>query len=200
MNLKSFFSLPRRPRGCGGFTLMELLFVLLVIALVLSFALPAYRSVRYDMRNSSAKAALRKLAEARRSFYQYSKGADVTGEIDTDLVRQYAGQGCVSGAASGVPAAPGIPLGWGSCLLANFWIGRILPNCRMCLPFATAAPLPPDRSALSWGRGFMRWLRRRRQPAINTPIRKTAPCIICISAKICWSKIPWNRRMQCVGF
>lgn len=104
MNLKSFFSLPRRPRGCGGFTLMELLFVLLVIALVLSFALPAYRSVRYDMRNSSAKAALRKLAEARRSFYQYSKGADVTGEIDTDLVRQYAGQGCVSGAASGVPA------------------------------------------------------------------------------------------------
>ncbi len=105
MNLKSFFSLSRRPLGAGGFTLMELLFVLLVIALVLSFALPAYRSVRYDMRNSSAKSALRKLAEARRSFYQYSKGSDVTGEIDTAQVQNYAAQSCVSGAASGVPAS-----------------------------------------------------------------------------------------------
>ena len=38
---------------------MEILFVLLVIALVVSFAVPAIRSVRYDVYNSRAKAALK---------------------------------------------------------------------------------------------------------------------------------------------
>lgn len=60
-----------------GFTLMEILFVLLVIALIVSFALPALRSVRYDIRNSRAKAAVKKLAEARRSYYQYMRGGRV---------------------------------------------------------------------------------------------------------------------------
>ena len=60
-----------------GFTLMEILFVLLVIALIMSFALPMFRSVRYDVRNSRAQTALKKLAEARRSYYQYSRGTDI---------------------------------------------------------------------------------------------------------------------------
>ncbi len=105
MNKKPFSSLRRKALSTSGFTLMELLFVLLVIALVLSFALPAYRSVRYDMRNASAKSALRKLVEARRSFYQYSKGSDVTGTIDASQVQTYAAQTCTSGSASGVPAS-----------------------------------------------------------------------------------------------
>ena len=57
-----------------AFTLMEILFVLLVIALIVSFALPALRTVRFDIKNSRAKAAVKKMAEARRSYYQYMRG------------------------------------------------------------------------------------------------------------------------------
>ena len=53
---------------------MEILFVLLVIALIVSFALPALRTVRFDIKNSRAKAAVKKMAEARRSYYQYMRG------------------------------------------------------------------------------------------------------------------------------
>ncbi|MBO7238545.1 MAG: prepilin-type N-terminal cleavage/methylation domain-containing protein [Elusimicrobiaceae bacterium] len=61
-----------------GFTLMEIVFVILVIALIVSFALPAFRKVRFDIKNSRAKSAVLKLAEARRSFYQRNKGWDIT--------------------------------------------------------------------------------------------------------------------------
>lgn len=89
-----------------GFTLMEILFVLLVIALIISFAVPAIRSVRYDVYNSKAKAALRKLAEARRSYYQYTKGSDVSGGFSASPQESvYAGTECNNVAASGIPGA-----------------------------------------------------------------------------------------------
>lgn len=89
-----------------GFTLMEILFVLLVIALVVSFAVPAIRSVRYDVYNSRAKAALKKLAEARRSYYQQTKGSDITtGSFAASLAGTYAGQTCLDVAASGIPGS-----------------------------------------------------------------------------------------------
>lgn len=86
-----------------GFTLMEILFVLLVIALVISFAVPAIRSVRYDIYNSRAKAALKKLAEARRSYYQYTKGSDVSGGFLGSVAEDYASETCLNIAASGIP-------------------------------------------------------------------------------------------------
>ena len=89
-----------------GFTLMEILFVLLVIALVISFATPAIRSVRYDVYNSRAKTALRKLAEARRSYYQYTKGSDVTGSFSAAYENSiYSGTSCNNVAASGIPGS-----------------------------------------------------------------------------------------------
>lgn len=89
-----------------GFTLMEILFVLLVIALVVSFAVPAIRSVRYDVYNSRAKAALRKLAEARRSYYQYTKGSDVSGSFSASSENNiFSGVACSNVAASGIPGA-----------------------------------------------------------------------------------------------
>ncbi len=88
-----------------GFTLMEILFVLLVIALVVSFAVPAIRSVRYDLYNARAKAALKKMAEARRSYYQYTKGADVYGDFTGSSAETFAGQSCVDVAASGIPGS-----------------------------------------------------------------------------------------------
>ena len=88
-----------------GFTLMEILFVLLVIALVVSFAVPAIRSVRYDVYNSRAKAALKKLAEARRSYYQQTKGSDISGGFSGSVAESYASYTCQHVAASGIPGS-----------------------------------------------------------------------------------------------
>ena len=88
-----------------GFTLMEILFVLLVIALVVSFAVPAIRSVRYDVYNSRAKAALKKLAEARRSYYQQTKGSDISGGFSGSVAESYASEPCQDVAASGIPGS-----------------------------------------------------------------------------------------------
>ena len=90
-----------------GFTLMEILFVLLVIALVVSFAVPAIRSVRYDVYNSRAKAALKKLAEARRSYYQQTKGSDISGGFSGSVAENYVSPDykCQDVAASGIPGS-----------------------------------------------------------------------------------------------
>lgn len=97
------------PRN-GGFTLMEILFVLLVIALIISFAVPAFRAVRFDVKNARAQAALKKLAEARHSFYQYSKGSDIDTSANKrsftgDAARGMAGEACLDTVSSGIPAS-----------------------------------------------------------------------------------------------
>lgn len=87
-----------------GFTLIEILFVLLVIALIISFALPAYRTVRFDVKNSRAEAALRKLAEARRSFYQSTKGVNIqTGFFTGTDAAGYTSGTCTTAISSGIP-------------------------------------------------------------------------------------------------
>ncbi len=91
-----------------GFTLMEVLAVLLVIAVVVSMAMPVLRSIRFDIKNEQAKGATKKLAEAVRSYYQDSRGHWVTGcfvPTDTaDTTLQTAPGNCVSAAATGIPA------------------------------------------------------------------------------------------------
>lgn len=90
-----------------GFTLMEILFVLLIIALIVSFAIPVIRSVRYDIRNSQAKNALKKLLEARRSFYLNSKGVDITSGASfyaPDTKTYSTAVTCINPAASGIPS------------------------------------------------------------------------------------------------
>ena len=56
---------------------MEILAVLLVIAVVVSMAVPVFRSVRYEVKNGQAKTAAKKLADAMRSYYQVSRGLGV---------------------------------------------------------------------------------------------------------------------------
>ena len=65
-----------------GFTLMEILAVMLVIAVIASFALPVVRSVRAEVYYQRAKTAGIKMAEAIRSYYRDSKGHLPTGTID----------------------------------------------------------------------------------------------------------------------
>ena len=86
-----------------GFTMMEVLVVGALLALVMSFAMPAFRAVRFDMKQSQAKAATKKLAEAMRSYYQVSRGGTIEacftgGDVDT-----LAGGNCVNPAATGIP-------------------------------------------------------------------------------------------------
>ena len=66
-----------------GFTLMEILAVLLVIAVVVSMAVPVLRSVRYEVKNGQAKNAAHKLAQAVRTYYQVSRGGVPRGQSFT---------------------------------------------------------------------------------------------------------------------
>ncbi|MDO5764602.1 MAG: prepilin-type N-terminal cleavage/methylation domain-containing protein [Elusimicrobiales bacterium] len=93
-----------------GFTLMELLAVLLVIAVVVSMAAPVFRAVRYEIKNSQAKNAAKKMAEAMHSYYQASRGHKVTGcftptaSAGLTLIKT-AASACTSPGATGIPAS-----------------------------------------------------------------------------------------------
>lgn len=98
-----------------GFTLMEMLAVLLAIAIVISFAVPAYRSMRYEMYYHQAKTAAIKMGEAIRSYYQNTKGYVVTGSFTGTGAGADSVQGII--ASSDVcdnPAATGIPTSQGA--------------------------------------------------------------------------------------
>ncbi len=91
---------------------MEMLAVLLVIAIVLSFAVPAYRSVRYEMYYQRAKTSAVKMAEAIRSYYQQTKGYVITGSFTglgtgTDSVQGIldSSNTCDNPAATGIPSS-----------------------------------------------------------------------------------------------
>ncbi len=68
-----------------GFTLMEVLAVLLILAVVVTFALPGIRLVRDEVRYGQAKNAAIKMADAMRVFYQDSKGYRPVGVLKGKL-------------------------------------------------------------------------------------------------------------------
>lgn len=93
-------------RSRKGFTLMEILAVLLIIAVVLSFAVPSYRAMRYEHYNSLAKAGVKKLSEAMRSYYQNTKGYRITGSFSGSSM-SFSGVNCTDVSASGIPSNGG---------------------------------------------------------------------------------------------
>ncbi len=98
-----------------GFTLMEMLAVLLAIAIIASFAVPAYRAVRYEIYYQRAKSAALKMGEAIRSYYQDSQGYLVSGSF-TGITDAEGEDQTVEAIVSNTsvscdnPAATGIPL------------------------------------------------------------------------------------------
>lgn len=86
-----------------GFTLMEILAVLLLIAVVVSMAVPIFRSVRFDIKNAQAKSAAKKMAEAMRSYYQTTRGGTLNGCIAGSSVRAALTETCAAPAATGIP-------------------------------------------------------------------------------------------------
>ncbi len=96
-----------------GFTLMEILAVLLILAVVTMFSLPAVRATRSLMQHHQAKSAAIKMAEAMRVYYQNTKGYLITGQlrgklIDNDArtfsVISAAEQSCNNTAMTGIPS------------------------------------------------------------------------------------------------
>ncbi len=91
-----------------GFTLMEILAVLLVLAVIASFAIPVVKSFMDEVNYRKAQVAASKLAEAVRTFYRESKGYKIGGAgvddtfVGMDVVT-FKGE-CTSPALSGVPA------------------------------------------------------------------------------------------------
>ncbi len=65
-----------------GFTLMEILAVMLVIAVIASFLVPAVRSARAEVAYQRAKTAAIKMAEAMRSYYRDRKGGLPSGSVN----------------------------------------------------------------------------------------------------------------------
>lgn len=96
-----------------GFTLMEILAVLLILAVVTVMVAPAFRAVRYQIKNSQAQAATKKLAEAVRSYYQFSRGHKIKNVKDnTDNgcfngpgVTSFSSTTCQTWGATGIPAS-----------------------------------------------------------------------------------------------
>lgn len=88
-----------------GFTLMEILAVLLVIAVVVSMAVPVFRAIRFEVKNSQAKAAASKLAQQMRTYYQISRGRVVGGFFDaSDSTVIFTPDDCVEPNVTGVPS------------------------------------------------------------------------------------------------
>ena len=120
-------------RNKQGFTLMEILAVLLVIAVIASFAVPLIKSVRREMRYQKAKAAAVQLAEAVRSFYTDTKGCLAT----TDPTTQpdgFFGPDAASGTCPEI-AKTGIPCRQTVAATAVFGCGYISPKMFVDLPY-----------------------------------------------------------------
>lgn len=71
--------------GKTGFTLMEILAVILVVAVIASFLVPAVRSARAEVYYYQAKRSAIKMAEAMRSYYRDSKGYLFDTSADTAI-------------------------------------------------------------------------------------------------------------------
>ncbi len=95
-----------------GFTLMEVLAVLLIIAVVASMTVPLLRKVNYQVKNSQAKTAALKLAEALRSYYQTNRGYSIepgaffnpTDPSDLSRIVMAPASACSSPVATGIPS------------------------------------------------------------------------------------------------
>ena len=84
---------------------MEILAVLLVIAVVVSMAVPVFRAIRFEVKNSQAKAAASKLAQQMRTYYQISRGRVVAGDLNaSNLNVIFTSDACVEPNVTGVPS------------------------------------------------------------------------------------------------
>jgi type IV pilus assembly protein PilA len=90
--------------GQGGFSLIELLVVILIIGVLAAIALPAFLGQRSKGQDSSAKAAARNLVSGMESFYATNKtyvGADTDDDVaKLGVLGTGSGQASISAAST----------------------------------------------------------------------------------------------------
>lgn len=99
-----------------GFTLMEILAVLLTLAVVIVLALPGIRAMRAEVYYYRAKAAASKMAEAARSYYKDTRGREPArgqicgrqegcpGASIATLAKDAVNKACSTAGLDGIPA------------------------------------------------------------------------------------------------
>jgi len=92
-----------------GFTLMEILAVVVILVVVTTFAIPGIRALRSEIYYLQAKSAANKMGDAMRSYYQNTKGYRIVGKLagrttnTITTVAEVAAAGCNDQVNSGVP-------------------------------------------------------------------------------------------------
>ena len=133
-----------------GFTLMEILAVMLVIAVIASFLVPAVRSVRAEIYYHRAKTAAIKMAEAMRSYYKDSKGYLISGVVN-GLDENFAVEACsaTSAAKKGIPPEYGSKRAGGADVMELFNCNYLTWKDFQGLPYTfTPMATSDDRSVL----------------------------------------------------
>ena len=93
-----------------GFTLMEMLAVLLLLAVVASLAAPGIRSARFEIKNGQAQTAAKKLVEGIKNYRQASRGGTVTAFSKTGdqlavVTDNEGGTTCTAPFTTGIPGS-----------------------------------------------------------------------------------------------
>jgi prepilin-type N-terminal cleavage/methylation domain-containing protein/prepilin-type processing-associated H-X9-DG protein len=112
-------------RTSGGFTLVELLVVIGIIALLISLLLPALNGVRRQAASVKCMASLRELGNACRMYVEENRGAAVPlriggGTHNVATKQPYELYGITYGAASNVPGVSNTQAAWWMNFIAKY--------------------------------------------------------------------------------
>ncbi len=133
-----------------GFTLMEVLAVLMLLAVVASLSIPGIRAVRYEIKNGQAKVAAKKMVEGIKYFRQMTRGGTVNSfgsdGFDPNSLENIEEEECEGGMNTGIPGRE-ISVG----IRQLFACGYLSPKDFRGVPYKfyyVAIPSSPDAPAI----------------------------------------------------
>ena len=135
-----------------GFTLMEMLAVLLLLAVVASLAAPGIRAARFEIKNMQAQNAAKKLIEGINHYRQVSRGGSVitfgdSGKTGDALAVVTGGDGKVVSCRA--PFATGIPGNNSSVDIKQLFVcGFLSPKDFRGLPYTFYYGTLPENPAI----------------------------------------------------